>query len=353
MSKNFVRCCRIRKSDNGAKDLTLPKLGVGKRGLAEYILIYEACFASPLSIWRRKMQNLDLDLLRAFVMVSETSSFTKASERLFRTQAAISMQIKRLEDRIGKPLFVRGPHGTQLTTAGELLIHYARRILLLNDEAHANLSVSQADDVVRIGVSDDYARILLPDVLLLFNKDCPHAQLDIVVEDHFNLVQEVRDGNVDLAVLIRRSESGDGELLRRDKLHWITSMQNSPHTLDLLPLALCSRGCIRREVALRALKEVDRSFKLVLSSATMAPIVAAVSAGMAISVAEDSLIPAGVRQLGETEGLPSLCTVDLVLYRTPGHQRRPAAMLAEHIRLSLSRRTASPKTLQVAQSAAE
>ncbi|SDF39689.1 regulatory helix-turn-helix protein, lysR family [Bradyrhizobium brasilense] len=121
------------------------------------------------------MQHLDPDLLRAFVMVTETSSFTKASERLFRTQAAISMQIKRLEDRIGKPLFVRGPHGTQLTIAGELLIHYARRILLLNDEALANLSVSQADDVVRIGVSDDYARILLPDVLLLFNKVYPHT----------------------------------------------------------------------------------------------------------------------------------------------------------------------------------
>lgn len=158
---------------------------------------------------------------------------------------------------------------------------------------------------------------------------------------------------MDLAVLIRHSEAGDGELLRRDKLHWITSMQNSPHGLDLLPLALFSSGCIRRQIALRALKETDRRFRLVLSSATMAPIAAAVSAGMAISVAEDSLIPAGVRQLGEAEGLPSLCTVDLVLYRTPGHQRRPAAMLAEHIRLSLRRRTALSETLQVAQSAAE
>lgn len=286
------------------------------------------------------MQHLDPGLLRTFVMVAETSSFTKASERLFRTQAAISMQIKRLEERIGKPLFLRGPQGTQLTSSGELLIHYARRILLLNDEALASLSVSRSDDVVRIGASDDYARILLPDVLLLFNKVCPHVQLDVVVDDRLNLIQQVRDGSVDLAVMVRHSKTSDGELLRREKLHWITSMQNSPHTSALLPLALFPSGCVRREIALRALKEADRSFKVVFSSGTMAPIVAAVSAGVAISVAEESVTPAGVRQVVETEGLPSLCTVDLVLYRTPGHQRHPAAMLAEHIRLRMRKRTA-------------
>ncbi|OSI79127.1 hypothetical protein BSZ22_02050 [Bradyrhizobium canariense] len=299
------------------------------------------------------MQHLDPDLLRAFLMVAETSSFTKASERLFRTQAAISMQIKRLEERIRKPLFVRGARGAQLTTAGELLIHFARRMLLLNDEAIAALSVSQSEDVVRIGASDDCARILLPDMLLLFSKVCPQVQLDIVVNDRLNLVQEVRDGSIDLAVLMRHSESSDGELLRREKLHWITSMQNSPHTYDLLPLALFSTGCVRREVALRALRKADRRFKVVLSSGTMGPIVAAVSAGVAISVAENSVIPAGVCQLLEAEGLPSLSTVDLVLYRTPGHQRRPAAILTEHICASLMRRIPLSETLRAAQSAAE
>ncbi|MCA1510533.1 LysR substrate-binding domain-containing protein [Bradyrhizobium sp. NBAIM01] len=299
------------------------------------------------------MQHLDPGLLRAFVMVAETSSFTKASERLFRTQAAISMQIKRLEERIGKPLFVRGPCGTQLTTAGELLIHYARRILLLNDEALAKLSVSPSDDVVRIGASDDCARILLPHVLLLFNKFCPNVQLDIVVENRLNLVREVREGRVDLALVVRHSETSDGELLRREKLHWITSKQNSPHRYDVLPLALFSSGCLRREITLRALKEADRRFKIVLSSGTMAPIVTAVSVGVAVSVAEESVVPAGVRQLMKAEGLPSLPTIDLVLYRAPGHQPRPAAMLAEHIRLSLRRSTPSSETLQTAGAAAE
>nr|WP_249804191.1 LysR family transcriptional regulator [Bradyrhizobium sp. 193] len=288
---------------------------------------------------------MDYDLLRAFVMVADTSSFTKASERLFRTQAAISMQIKRLEERIGKPLFVRGSYGAQLTSAGELLMQYARRMLLLNDEALAKLSIFSTEDVVRVGAPDDYASIILPEVLFLFNRIHPDVQLEIVTRDPLDLVQDVRDGKVDLAVVIRHSEAGDGELLRRETLRWITSTHKSPHASDFLPLALYSRGCVRRSIVMRALKKADRRFKLVLSSGTMAPILAAVSAGIAVSVAEDSVTPAGVRQLGDTDGLPSLCTVDVVLYRTPGHQRRPAATLAEHIRLSLQRRRSLSETL--------
>ncbi|UWU83230.1 LysR substrate-binding domain-containing protein [Bradyrhizobium yuanmingense] len=300
------------------------------------------------------MQHLEPDLLRAFVIVAETRSFTKASERLFRTQAAISMQIKRLEERIGKPLFVRGPFGTRLTTTGELLIDYARRILLLNDEALVKLSAFQSDDVVRIGISDAFARIILPDVLPLLSKSCPHVRLHIVADDGLNLAQEVRDGRVDLALVIRHSKTRDAELLRREKLHWITSLQNSPHDYQVLPLALLSGGCLRREIALQALKKADRRFKIVLSSGTMAPIVAAVAVGVAVSLAEESVIPAGVRQLVEAEGLPSLGAVDLVLYCIPGHQSRASAMIAEHIRLSLRSRTLLSETLQAAhRSAAE
>lgn len=284
------------------------------------------------------MQHLDPDLLRAFVMVAETSSFTKAGERLFRTQASISMQIKRLEERIGKTLFVRGPKGSQLTDEGELLIHYARQILLLNDEALANLSVERQEDVVRVGASDDYARILLPD-MLLFNKVFPDVQLDLVCDNRLNLLRELRDGRVDLALVVGDPETGDGELLRREQLHWITSTANSPHTSNFLPLALASDHCVRRDRALRALKESERSFKIVLSSGTTATIIAAVSSGVAVSVVEDFAMPEGLRQLREEDGLPFLGEVDLVLYRAPGHPRRPAAELAKHIRLSLRRQT--------------
>lgn len=294
------------------------------------------------------LQHLDPDLLRAFAVVAETSSFTKAGERLFRTQAAISMQIKRLEDRIGKPLFVRGPQGTKLTSAGELLIHYARRILLLNDEALANLSAGGLDGIVRVGAPDDYAQILVRDVLMLFTKAFPDVQLELVCDNRITLVQEVREGRVDLAVMIRRPESSGGELLRREPLHWISSSDKSPHTSDVLPLALFSNGCVRRDIALRALKEAGRPFKLVLSSGTMASIIDAVSAGLAISVAEDFAAPAGVRRLDQQHRLPLLGQVDLVLHHAPGHQRRPATTLAKHIRSLLQARTSVSGTVQCA-----
>lgn len=289
------------------------------------------------------LQHLDTDLLRAFVMVAETNSFTKASERLFRTQAAISMQIKRLEERIGKPIFVRSAHGPRLTNDGEVLMDYARRILHLNDEAFANLSVPRPEGLVRLGTPDDYAAILLPDVLLMFNKAFPDVQIEVACDNSVNLVREVREGALDLALVTRRPESRDGELIRREPLHWITSADNSPHTCDPLPLALFPNGCVCRDVALRTLKDVGRRWKVVFASSTIAAILAAVSAGVAVSVAEEAVIPAGARRLDDAEGFPSVGTVDIALHRARGRQRRPVAMLAEHIRRSLKRPGVAPR----------
>jgi DNA-binding transcriptional LysR family regulator len=278
-------------------------------------------------------QHLDTDLLRAFVMVAETNSFTKASERLFRTQAAISMQIKRLEERIGKPIFARSAHGVQLTSDGELLMHYARDILRLNDEAFANLSVPRPEDVVRIGAADDYATTLLPNILLMFNKTFPQVQIEVACDHGVNLLREVRDGHLDLALVTRHPENKEGELIRREPLHWITSADNSPHTSDPLPLALFPDGYVCRDIALRTLTDTHRCWKVLFASGNIAAIRAAVSAGLAVAVAEESAIPAGARRLGTADGFPSLGVVDIVLYRAPGRQRRLAATLAEHIRL--------------------
>lgn len=281
-------------------------------------------------------QHLDTDLLRAFVMVAETNSFTKASERLFRTQAAISMQIKRLEERIGRPVFVRSAHGVQLTSDGELLMHYARGILDLNDAAFANLSVPRPEDVVRIGAADEYATTLLPNILLMFNKTFPQVQIEVACDQGVKLLREVRDGNLDLALVTRHPEEKDGELMRREPLHWITSADNSPHTSDPLPLALFPDGHVCRDIALRTLADTHRTWKVLFASGNIAAIRAAVSAGLAVAVAEESTVPAGARRLGTADGFPSLGPVDIVLHRAPGRQRRPAATLAEHIRLRLT-----------------
>jgi DNA-binding transcriptional LysR family regulator len=281
------------------------------------------------------LRNLDTDLLRAFVTVAETNSFTKASERLFRTQAAISMQVKRLEERIGKPIFVRSRRGLTLTSEGDFLMAYAQRILHLNDEVFANLSLPRLDGIVRIGTPDDYATILMPDVLSMFAKAFPEVQVDVACDNGVNLIREVQAGRLDLGLITQQVGAKEGEVIREEQLHWITSVGKSPHTLDPLPLALFPNGCVCRDIALRTLKDTDRSWKIVFASSTIAAILAAVTAGVAVSVMEESVIPDGARKLGEAEGFPKLSKVEIALYRAPGRPSRPAVVLADHIRLCL------------------
>lgn len=281
------------------------------------------------------LRNLDTDLLRTFLTVAEANSFTKAGELLFRTQAAISQQIKRLEDQLGKSIFIRGRHGMALTREGELLIGYARRILRLNDEFFANFDLPHPGQRIRIGAPDDYATILLPDVLGTFRKAYPEAQIDVVCDNSNQLVREVANGNLDLALLTRLPGGDDGEVMRAERLWWVVASEKSPHEQHPLPLAMFPNGCVCRDAALRALRESGREWHIAFTSSTIAPILATVAAGFAVTVMEECTIPPGTRRLGEEDGFPPLATVHIVLYRAPGAISNAAAVLAEHIGLCL------------------
>jgi DNA-binding transcriptional LysR family regulator len=286
------------------------------------------------------LQNLDTDLLRAFVTVAETTSFTKASERLFRTQAAVSMQIRRLEDRIGKPVFTRNGRTVCLTGEGDFLLTYAKRILQLNDEVFANMSLPRPDAIVRIGAPDDYAKVLLPESLLAFRREFRDTQLEVVCDNSVDLIREVRAGRLDLALVTRPPNELDGELIRQEKMYWVTARENSPHEANPLPLALFPHGCVCRDLALRALRDTDKNWKIVFSSGTIAAILAAVGAGLAISAVEESVIPIGARRLGVADGFPELPSVDIALYQSPDGLRGPAAELARNLRRCLRRQVA-------------
>jgi DNA-binding transcriptional LysR family regulator len=282
----------------------------------------------------KMLRNLDTDLLRSFLAVAEANSFTKASELLFRTQAAVSLQIKRLEDQLGKSILIRGRRGLSLTPEGELLIDYARRILRLNDEVFANLNLPRMSGFVRIGAPDDYAIILLPEVLIMFGKAYPEMQVEVVCENSGNLIREVSKGNIDLALVTRPPGVREGETIRTEPLCWVTSKENSPHETDPLPLALFPHGCVCRDIALQTLRDTDRSWKIAFTSSTIAPILATVTAGLAITVMEECAVPSGTRRLDEAEGFPSLGTVDIALYRA-NKDSKAVTVLADHFRLCL------------------
>jgi DNA-binding transcriptional LysR family regulator len=284
------------------------------------------------------LRNLDTDLLRSFLTVAEANSFTRASELLFRTQAAVSLQIKRLEEQLGKQIFIRGRRGLMLTREGELLIGYARRILRLNDEVFANIELPRLAGHVRIGAPDDYATILLPEVLVMFGKAFPEVQVEIACDTSDNSVREIANGNLDLALVIRRPGDKQGEVIRTEPLCWVAALENSPHEIDPLPLALFPHGCLCRDMALRALEESKRAWRIAFASSTIAPIIAAVTSGLAVTVMEDCTVPPGTRRLGENEGFAPLGTVDIALYRAPNGKSNPAMALADHIRLCLKPR---------------
>lgn len=282
------------------------------------------------------LRNLDTDLLRAFVAVWEANSFTKASETLFRTQAAISMQIKRLEEQIGKSILHRDRRGLRLTNEGEYLLRYAQKILHLNDEIFANLENLEEPVTVRIGTPDDFAVVLLPNVLLHFGETLPQVKVEIVCANSPFLVQEVEAGNLDLALVSSLAESdGSGEIIREEKLFWVTSEYSSLQDCNPLPLALFPNGCVCRNMALRALRNTNRSWQIVLASNSISTILAAVSAGLAITVMEECVVPEHSRRLTEADDLPKLGNVHITLHRRTDELSKGAEILAEYVRTCL------------------
>ena len=168
---------------------------------------------------------LDPELLQAFVAVADQRSFTRAAATLNRTQSAVSMQIKRLEDRLGAKLFHRTKANVDLSSAGEGLLGYARRILTLNDEAVARLRQHKVEGVVRLGVMDDYGTAIVPPLLASFLAGYPLIHVEM--ETGLTATMPARLGEAyDLVIAMHPAGRGDGEFLRREHAVWATSAEH-------------------------------------------------------------------------------------------------------------------------------
>src|SRR5215813_8295291 len=191
---------------------------------------------------------LDPELLKAFVAVADQRSFTRAATQLNRTQSAVSMQIKRLEDRLGVTLFHRTKAIVQLNPAGEGLLGYARRILALNDEAVARLREHKVEGVVRLGVMDDYGTSIVPPLLASFMAGYPLIHVEM--ETGLTASMPARLGEAfDLVIAMHPAGRGEGEFLRREQAVWATSADHPVEEQDLLPVALYPKGCLFRKWA--------------------------------------------------------------------------------------------------------
>jgi len=257
---------------------------------------------------------LDIDQLRTFVAIAESGSFTRAAEVVHKTQSAVSMQMKKLEDRLGRPIFARDGRASRLTEDGERLLDYARRILRLNLECVTTFSDAELAGRVRLGVPDDYADRYLPEILARFSRSNPKVEVTVVCEPTPMLLDRIQANDLDLAIITHVERRGAAEVIRQERLLWVTSQRHAAHEETPVPLALGRPTCGWRLAAIERLESIGRASRVLYSSWNSNAVGAAVLAGLAVGVLPESAIRPGMRVLGPGDGFPVLpsCKIGLV-----------------------------------------
>ncbi|MGA0609724.1 LysR family transcriptional regulator [Caldimonas sp. KR1-144] len=259
--------------------------------------------------------DLQLDWLRAFVAVVDAGTLSGAAPLIHRSQSAVSMQLKKLEDAVGRPVLLRGPRHLELTPTGAELLGYARRLLELHDETLAALHGPRIAGRVRLGVPDDYAERYLTPVLRSFASR--HAGVEIVLdcEQSTSLIPRVQRGEIDLA-LVSRDRPTRGTLLFHEPLVWVGAPQHEAWRREPLPIAVYEAASLARRDALAALAAQRRAWRVVYDSSSLAGQLAAVDSGIAVAVLTRCSVPAHLQVLGERHGLPPLPSMEVAALRS-------------------------------------
>ncbi len=278
--------------------------------------------------------SLDIDLLRSFVTIADTGSFTATAERLHRTQSTISLQLKRLEGVIGQSLFVRNPRKVELTDDGHRLLPHARKMLDLHDAALADLKGVNMQGLVRLGTPEDFATIHLPQVLARFAETYPDVTLEVTCDLTLHLIDQFRIGAFDLVLIKREPQAvAEGRGVWREELVWAAARAPIAEK-DVLPLVVSPAPCVYRKRATEALTKEGRPHRIAYTSPSLAGSQAAVRAGLGITVLPREMVPPDFAVLGAAHRLPSLSAAEIALMEaTP--KSRPASLLRDHIIRSL------------------
>ena len=278
---------------------------------------------------------LDVDQLRTFIAIAETGSFTKAAEVVNKTQSAVSMQMKRLEERLERPIFARDGRASKLTDDGQRLLDYARRIVKLNVETIAAFSDAELSGRVRLGVPDDYADRYLPEIMARFSRAYPGVELTVICEPSVDLLERIDANEIDLAIVTNCESKRASETFRRERLLWVTSNRHATHAEERVPLALGRPSCSWRAAAIDRMESLARPYRVLYSSSNAGAVAAAVLSGLAVSVLPESGLRPGMRVLSAADGFPDLPSCHVGLVRNSHEGSTLANALAEHIVSSL------------------
>lgn len=270
-------------------------------------------------------------LLRTFVAVAETLSFTQAAQQLRLSQPTVSQHIRKLETAAGRILVVRDTRAVTLTDNGDAMLGFARSILAAQDQALSYFTGSAMRGRLRFGSADDLALTQLPGILRDFRQLYPQINLELTVSQSSTLLKRLQAGQLDL-IFIKQDPGGDeGRLVRRDRMVWVG---HKSVTLDAdapVPLIAYQAPSLSRTYAIRSLESVGRTWRITCNVKEVNGVLAAVRAGIGIAVFPQSLIPADLAQVSPAQGLPELGDVDFALVDNPRAAREPVEALASAI----------------------
>lgn len=284
------------------------------------------------------MRDLQLDWLKCFVAVVDTGSLSSAAGEVFRSQSAVSMQLKKLEDAVGHHLLERSSRKLQLTPEGQTLLGYARRMLDLQTEAQQALNHQPLTGCVRLGVPDDYAQSYLTPVLRRFALRHASVEIELNCEQSTALIPRVAQGELDLA-LVSRDHARRGIVLFHEPMVWVGSPQFELWRRDPLPIAVYESASLARRGAIHALAQQGRSYKIVYNSSSLAGQIAAVESGLAVAVFTQCSAPAHLQQLGVEHGLGPLAPMEVAVYRSRASRGNAAVDGLQQLMLQTLRQT--------------
>lgn len=259
--------------------------------------------------------NLPTELLRAFVTVIEVESYTHAAELLGRTQPAISLQMKRLEELVGASLIVRKGRGVALTERGEAMIGHARQILRLNDIAISQFTSDAAIGALRIGLPVDYGVRMLQSCLTRIARQNPQIRTEIRCDLSRNLIEALQKDEIDIAVGLY--QGGEQQFLHRswlEKPFWAAADGLNFRDEDELPLIAHPFGCVYRERMTEALEQIGRRWRVAFSSPGIGSIQQAILDGVGVSCLTGPTMLEGLQRLPASSGLPDLEPLNIGLF---------------------------------------
>jgi DNA-binding transcriptional LysR family regulator len=274
---------------------------------------------------------LDLDQLQTFCAIADCGSFTEAARRVNKTQSAVSMQIKRLEERLGHPLLSREGRSVTLTHHGEVLYERARKMLRTNAEILDHFNDGDLAGSIRFGVPDDYAVRLLPVILSSFQRTHPKIAVDVSCMASEQLLQGMKAGRYDLIVFTQGTDQNFGELFRTEKMFWVASHGGRALSSEPIAIACGPQCCIWRKDAMEALERKGVDYRVAYTSSNATAISSAVLSDLAIGFLPESALQPGMRVVSEDHGLPRLGDAQIALMRASHAYGGIYDALANHI----------------------